>query len=156
MSDKVSKDDLIAVERYKFILDKIKYLDSLHQTHFAVIYKLLTALITFVVVVVFAGIEEKIKPNTVEFSIRASGLILVFTCMFFLAMSRAILSSWQDYRKEEVNLLSKIDTKVERDLPSEKISWRWNEVQFMVLLCFLWLLGLLVAIFPEIIISLSS
>ncbi|MDD9177240.1 MULTISPECIES: hypothetical protein [Aliivibrio] len=154
MTKKVSKDDLIAVERYKFILEKIKYLDSLHQIHFAVIYKVLTALISFIIIVIFSGIEEKIKPATVEFSVQAAGMILIFTCLFFFAMSCAILSSWRDYRIEEVDFLSTIDTKVERKLPSSDISWRWNEIQFIALLITLCLLGVIIFMYPKIITNL--
>ena len=156
MSERIEKDDLIAVERYKFILEKIKYLDSLHHAHFNFVYKIIISLASFVIAVAFLGIEGKVEIRTVIFSIKSPGLVMTSICLFFLAMSRAILSSWRDYRIEEVELLRSIDTKVERSMPSNGFSWRWNEVQFMLLLLVLSLVGLGLYIFPESIVELYS
>lgn len=137
-------NSLIAVERYKFILDKIKYLDTRHQDHFNTVLKILMALITFVVAVIMAGIEEKISLIAVEFSISAAGVMLAFTSFFFLFMSIAVSMSWYNYRDEEVELLNKIKCDLNRDMPelTFKTVMRWNETHLMILLTILSIIGI--------------
>lgn len=152
----MEKEDLIAVERYKFILEKIKYLDTLHQSHISFIYKAVTALVSFMVLVLFTGLENKIEHGTVLFAIRFIGLSLVFICVVFLAMSKAVINSWIDYRLEEVELISQVDTVITRNPPTSKFKWRWNEAQFMILLLLIALIGLFVFLYPGLIVEFSG
>nr|PMJ91943.1 hypothetical protein BCU13_22875 [Vibrio lentus] len=143
--------DLIAVERYKFIQEKIKFLDNQQQANFTTLLKVIIALSTFVIASLIAGTECKISNETVSFAISSAGVALIITCIYLLGLSVAILFSWIDYRKEEVDLLNKVNCDLNRSDPSIKFRKlvRWNEFHFMVLLVILTIVGIVTFCYPN-------
>lgn len=148
-------NDLIAVERYKFIQDKIKFLDNQQQSNFTTLLKVIIALSTFIIASLIAGSECKISNETVSFAISSAGVALTITCVYLLGLSFAILFSWIDYRKEEVELLNKVNCDLNRSEPNIEIRKlvRWNEFHFMILLILLTITGIITFIYPNYLMS---
>lgn len=147
--------DLLAVERYKFIQDKIKFLDNQQHSNFTTLLKVIIALSTFIIASLIAGSECKISNETVSFAISSAGVALTITCVYLLGLSIAVLFSWIDYRKEEVELLNKVNCDLNRSDPDIKPCKliRWNEFHFMVLLVLLTIFGIVTFIYPNYLMS---
>ncbi|MGF1818108.1 hypothetical protein, partial [Vibrio splendidus] len=64
-------NDLIKVERYKFILDKIKFLDLQLHNNLTITIKVLTGILTFLSASVLVFKENKIDIDTFIFSVKS-------------------------------------------------------------------------------------
>ncbi|WP_157532728.1 hypothetical protein [Moritella dasanensis] len=122
----------MTVERYKFILEKIKYLDTQFNVNLSNLKKISIALIGVIISSIAALKDNKISLELTEFTIEVSSLILVFSCIFFIIMTDAIKKSWVDYRFDEVNLLNKVSCDLGRKYPSGKWKLHWSETHFLL------------------------
>jgi len=132
---KVSIEELhiqLTVERYKFILDKIKYLDTQFHTNLSNLKKISIALIGVIISVSVAFKDGKISSELAGLAVEVSSLILVVSCVFFIFMTRAVKKSWVDYRYDEVNLLNKVSCDLGRENPSKQWKLHWSETQFIL------------------------
>lgn len=124
----------MAVERYKFILEKIKFLDTTYNTNFNHVSKIITAVIGFMITVLMVGIEKKFGINTVTIAMELSTLLVGGTAFFFSLLSISSLFSWFDYRKEEVKLHQQLNINIGREEPEWKGLIRWHETHLITLL----------------------
>lgn len=124
----------MALERYKFILDKIKFLDTTYNTNFNHVSKIITAIIGFIIAVSMAGIENKIGVETVTVAIKLGALLGGVSALFFSVLSISTVFSWFDYRKEEVKLHSELNISIGRNNPDWEGLIRWHETHVILLL----------------------
>lgn len=124
----------IAIERYKFILTKIQHLDESLYKNIGFIAKFTTAIISAIASSILLFKTSKITNEIVVLVIDFAAYISVFTCLLFILITLAIIFSWRDYRKEEIELLDKCGVEIGRKPPSFKGLLRWTETWFLIAL----------------------
>lgn len=132
----------LVLERYKFIQDKQKHLDSMLHTNISVYVKLVIALFTLIIVGVFSF---KTKPNSltiedVRLLLELSATMLMFVSGLFLLMTLSNLFAWFGYRQDEVKLLEKFGGDFQRELPKKRSFYSWQETGFLLALSLMFLL----------------
>jgi magnesium-transporting ATPase (P-type) len=128
------KADDFKLERYKFILQQLNSLNEGTHKYIALFQTLLTAILGAGIAIFAAGRESKIDSYTAQLGIRA--ILWLFTILTLFVILSIIMNaiSWFDYRKEEVEILSKEVNENFRQLPSWKNFWRWSETYFVAFL----------------------
>lgn len=155
----VEAQGLIAVERYKFIQEKIKKLDSQFEQSLNTMLKTIIALVAFGVAVLLAKLEGKIQSESIVLlAIQTIGLLLSISSIFHLLTNLAVMFSWWDYRKEEVELLNQVGCNLNRSKPVICIKkvLRWHETYLLLLLFLLALLGVWMVFCPSTLYQLVS
>ncbi|WP_281544672.1 hypothetical protein [Grimontia sp. SpTr1] len=157
MKEKNSTSQQLAVERYKFILDKIKYLDGIHNSSFSYLQKSTILMTTSITGVLLALIEGKIELKTANLAIASAGLISSIIILFLILTSLAVIFSWLDYREEEVELLEKVECDIGRKKPiiGFKKVMRWSETHLIILLSVMLVISLIVFLNPELVTSMT-
>ncbi|MGR5240326.1 hypothetical protein ACPV36_05480 [Photobacterium damselae] len=140
----------VITERYKFILDKIKFLDSQYHQNLLLNIKILILLFGFVSAAIVAVNESKIEISTLIFSIKTAGIIILFSSIYFFLNTIVIMISWFDYRYEEVELLNKIGCDINRTLPKMTSIYRWSEFYYILFLIVLFVFSIYVFLNPQI------
>lgn len=142
MFDDETKNQLtkeLVVERYKFIQEKQKHLDSILHTNITFVVKLLVALFGLVI----AGLSlYKNKPELVSQEnfvvlVQLSSLLCCFVCVIFFLMTFSNIVSWFGYRNDEVQLLDSIGGSFRREAPKKSSFLTWQETWFIFALVIL-------------------
>jgi len=142
----LNKKDEFKLERYKFILQQLNSLNEGTHKYIALFQTLATAVLGAGITIFAAWREIKIDAGIARLGIRA--VLYLFTILTLFVILSIVINtiSWFDYRKEEVELLSKEVGGDFRQLPSLKNAWRWNETYFVI---FLFAVLLVVWVFAE-------
>lgn len=125
-ADKPKGNDF-KLERYKFILNEIHFLnDSVHK--YLTLFQTLGTAVVGAAAAVFVSwrklaINAEIAKMTIEVLL---GLFLALAGFVILLVLAGIFS-WLDYRKEEVKLLNEAVAPGFRDTPNPRNFWRWYE-----------------------------
>jgi len=145
----------LVVERFKFIQEKQKYLDSVLHTNMTFVIKLLITLFGLVI----AGISlYKNKPDFMSEDnlitiLQLSSLLCCFICSIFLLMSFSNIVSWFGYRNDEVKLLDSIGGTFRREKPKKSNFLTWQETWFIFALLIIIISSLTVWIKSAVLIS---
>lgn len=118
------------LERYKFILGQINFLnESLHK-YLTLFQTLATAILAAGVAVFVSWRKLEITADIAQLAIRSLMVLLGLLAFYVVASIFAGIFSWWDYRKDEVKLLATLGTPAFRKPPEFK--WnvlRWYETQ---------------------------
>ena len=126
-----SADDF-KLERYKFILKQIHFLnENVHKY-----LNLFQALYTGIVgagVAVFVG-WKKLGISAEVASTSISGLVWLLAALGFFVVISLVTSvfAWRDYRQAEVELLNEAVGQGFREPPDWKNFWRWQETYLLL------------------------
>lgn len=132
----------LAIERYKFILAKIQHLDESLYKNIGFVAKFVTAIISAVASILVLLESKKIANEIAMIIINLLSYISAFTCLLFIFFTLAIMFSWYDYRKEEVELLNRCEADLGRKAPSFKGVLRWTETWFLIALLIIGIISL--------------
>lgn len=124
--------DAYKLERYKYILREIHFLNE--STH-----KYLTLFQTLTAAIVGGGIgifviwkSLKIDASTARLAIQGSLGLLILVALFVNVSILVNVLSWLDYRREEVDLLNQSIEQNWRRLPQLRNFWRWSETYILL------------------------
>ncbi|HEQ1859307.1 TPA: hypothetical protein VEO38_002875 [Providencia alcalifaciens] len=137
-------NDQIKIERYKFILEKIKFLDKQIHVNLNITITVFTSLITLLVLSIVAMKENKIGLNNFIFSVRTISFIAFIFSLYMVFSSIAIIRSWFDYRNEESDFLDKISCDIARKKPKKRNFFRWSETYFIIFIFLFLILSLII------------
>ncbi|EDM64883.1 hypothetical protein PE36_12302 [Moritella sp. PE36] len=126
----------LVIERFKFIQEKQKYLDSVLHTNMTFIVKLLVALFGLVItgISLYKNKPELMSEDSLMTILQLSSLLCCFICGIFLLMSFSNIVSWFGYRNDEVKLLDSIGGSFRRDKPKKRNFLTWQETWFILAL----------------------
>ncbi len=123
----------LVVERYKFIQDKQKHLDSQMNSNVSLLVKIVVGTFSLV----FAVFSTHLKQPDV-ISLPIATLVLKLSLIFIFAASSILLLitisnifSWFGYRKDEVKLLNKFGGSFQRENPKLSNFLVWQETWFV-------------------------
>lgn len=124
----------LVVERYKFIQDKIKFLDNILHVNIGMIIKLFIGIFSFFYGVLLIHLKHPdfIPLQGVIISIKLSSALLFFSSIVFLLMTVSNIFSWIGYRKDEVILLQEFGGGFTRDYPKLRKFLTWQETWFLI------------------------
>lgn len=120
------------LERYKYILEEIRFLNEN-------IYKYLSLYQTLIVAIIGGGIgifvtwrSLHISADIAKTAIQgALGLLIILDLFITIAIISNVFS-WLDYRKEEIAVLDKVVGAGFRKLPQLRNFWRWSETYILL------------------------
>jgi hypothetical protein len=141
MSEQPLKDQ-ISLERYKYLLSKIQFLDSSLYKNIDFASKFIISACSVVFATIMAYKAEKIDLISLQLGLLSISYIISFVCIIFVAITVSILLSWKDYRNEEVALLKKLDIDIGRKPPTYNNFMRWTESWFIVGLLLIFVLSI--------------
>ncbi len=126
----------LVVERYKFIQDKQKHLDSMLHTNIGMVVKLLIALFSLAVagLSLYKNTPEIVAQRDLVNLFQLSSLLTSFVSGFFLLMTISNIFAWFGYRRDEVELLDQFGGTFKRDMPQKSSFYTWQETGFIVAL----------------------
>ncbi|HCG6065755.1 TPA: hypothetical protein NJ098_004411 [Vibrio parahaemolyticus] len=130
--------DALVVERYKYIQEKLKYLDSVLHTNISLFIKILSAITALATATIGYHVPSTI-PSTqyIALVLTGSALAVLAMTLTFLAMTISNLFAWFGYRYDETELLEKFGCGFTRAKPSFKSFLTWQETWFMLVLSIL-------------------
>ncbi|PSW06169.1 hypothetical protein [Photobacterium lipolyticum] len=131
---KIELTNQFAIERYKFILDKIKFLDNQYNNYLNLFIKLLTAILGIIISSILISKKGEIDASWVRYIIEASSALIIIISLILIRLTTITIHSWKDYRNDEVLLLSKFEIDIDRKPPSDQKENHWNEAAFITLL----------------------
>lgn len=126
-----AKND-IYLERYKYILEKIKFLDTLMHKNFALFTKFTLAICTALSTSVVMFIEKKIESETSVLILKSIFIIELLASILFFAITIAVIKAWFNYRDDEVLFLNKIKCDLDRKPPTLEGALKWSETYFLL------------------------
>jgi len=134
MKNELTKE--IVIERYKFIQDKQKYLDTVLHANISFVVKLLVALFSLLIagISLFNKSPEIISQEQIVLVFQFSTILCGFVCMLFLLMTFSNIVAWFGYRNDEVKLLESFDSEFKRDKPQKRSFLSWQETWFIIAL----------------------
>ncbi|MFD2177871.1 hypothetical protein [Veronia pacifica] len=129
---KVQVTKEIVLERYKFIIEKQKYLDSLLHKNMDFYLKVITAImgIFFSSASIYKNKPEIISLDSLTLMLELTSILTIFVSSVILLMTASIACSWFDYRKDEVKILDQVDGSYKREMPKKRNFWLWHESIF--------------------------
>ena len=127
-----SKSEDFKLERYKFILQEIHFLNENIHKYLALFQALATGVISAGVAVFVSWQKLNISVDTARMAIYGLLGLVVFLAFFVILFILAGMFSWFDYRKEEVELLDKAVGKGFRSAPKLGNLWRWYETYLIL------------------------
>lgn len=145
----------LVVERYKFIQDKIKFLDNMMHIHIGMTIKFFVGIFSFFYGVVLIHIKqpELISHEAVIISIKFASSLIFFTSVLFFLMTVSNILSWLGYRRDEVALLQKFGGAFKRECPNAKNFLTWQESWYLISLAFIIICSILTFSFSREIVS---
>jgi hypothetical protein len=131
IAEKNSGEEFI-LERYKYILQQIHTLNESHQKYLN-LYQSLTVAIVGGIIAIFAGWKSlQLTTEIPVIGIRGLETLLIILSGFVIVSILSSIAAWQDYRKEEVELLDIIVRPGFRKPPKLRNFWYWQETYFVV------------------------
>ncbi|MDF5707084.1 MAG: hypothetical protein PUP90_05220 [Nostoc sp. S4] len=124
------------LERYKYILQQIHFLNENIFKYMYLFQTLATAIITGGIAVFVSWRKLEITPDIAKLGITSFLGLLIITAIFSIFSIVVGVASWVDYRKEEVELLNETVRPGFRKPARIRNLWRWYET-YIVLLIFL-------------------
>jgi hypothetical protein len=126
----------LVVERYKFIQEKQKHLDSMLHTNIGLVVKLLIALFGLAIagLSLYKSKPDIVAPKDLVILFQLSSLFIGFVCSFFLLMTLSNIFAWFGYRRDEVELLAQFGGTFKRDMPKKRNFYTWQETGFITVL----------------------
>ncbi|WP_273049153.1 hypothetical protein [Pseudoalteromonas sp.] len=122
----------IYVERYKYILEKIKFLDTLMHKNFALYAKFTLAIGTALSTCFVLFIEKKIESATSVVILKSLFFTELLASLLFFAITIAIIRAWFNYRDDEFFFLNKIECDLDRKPPTLEGMLKWSETYFLI------------------------
>lgn len=143
----------LVIERYKFIQEKIHFLDKILHININLIVKILIGVFTFILSVFLIHIKQPalISQASVTLSLQFSSILISLTSLIFLLMTISNIFAWFDYRKDEVQLLEKFGGDFKRTEPKAKNFLMWQETWFSIALLIILISSILVYFFSYLI-----
>jgi hypothetical protein len=125
------------LERYKYILKEIHFLNENVHKYLSLFQALATAVVAGAAAVFVTWRKSGIDARTTIITMH--GLLALFTmlALFVILSVLAGVFSWLDYRREEVELLTETVRPGFRSAPKPGNFWRWYEtyvVLFMLII----------------------
>lgn len=129
----------LVLERYKFIQDKIKFLDNVLHINMNLVIKILIGIFTVILSIFLIHLKQPdlVSPQAIIIALQFSSALVALTTFVFLLMTIANVLSWIDYRKEEVELLEKFGGEFIRKPADKKKFLSWQETWFSFALLFI-------------------
>jgi hypothetical protein len=120
------------LERYKYILTEIHFLnDNIHK-YLTLFQTLATAVVGAGAAVFVSWKKLAIDAETARMTIQALLALLLALAGFVIFLVLAGIFSWLDYRREEVALLDEVIRPGFRSNPSPRNFWRWYETYIVL------------------------
>lgn len=120
------------LERYKFILQEIRFLNENTHKYLTLFQTLATAIIGGGVALFVGWKNLKLTPEMARVGIESLLALFSLLSIFVIFLILAGIFSWFDYRREECELLDKAVEPSFRKPPTANNFWRWQETQFIV------------------------
>lgn len=120
------------LERYKFILQEIRFLNENTHKYLTLFQTLATAIIGGGVALFAAWKNLKLTPEIARVGIESLLALFILLSIFVIFLILAGIFSWFDYRREECELLDKAVEPGFRKPPAANNFWRWQETQFIL------------------------
>ncbi len=121
------------LERYKYILQQISFLNE-NTFRKLTFYKALLTAILGAMVALFVGRGELgIDAETAKVGLQGLVWLLGLVTLFILLSIGAGVLSWFDYRHDEADLLDEEVHQGYRKRPQWKNCWRWYEFHFAII-----------------------
>lgn len=115
------------LERYKYILRQIEFLNQSTYRVLALLQTLATAIIGGIVGILLTYQNLDLDTDLARVGIRGLLLLLVLLGLYVSASITVGIASWFDYRKEEVEIVNEVVGPDYRRHPKLKNFWRWSE-----------------------------
>jgi len=122
------------LERYKYILKEIRFLNENVHKYLSLFQALATAVVGGAAAVFVVGRKVGIDPKITTITIRALLALLAVLALFVVLSVLAGIFSWFDYRREEVALVNEVVGPGFRNPPRARNFWRWSETYVVVLM----------------------
>ena len=125
------------LERYKYILNEIHFLNENVHKYLSLFQTLATAVVGAAAAVFVSWRKLDIDAGTAVITIRALFTLFAMLAAFVILSVLAGVFSWLDYRREEMELLTETVRPGFRTAPNPKHFWRWYEtyvILFMLII----------------------
>lgn len=149
----------LVVERYKFIQEKIHFLDKMLHTNISLIVKIIIGIFTVILSIFLINLKQPtlIHLDTITLSLKISSILIGLISLIFLLMTISNILAWFDYRRDEVELLEQFGKEFKRTVPKAKNFFMWQETWFAITLLVLLISTIFIYIFSsEIVINILS
>lgn len=123
----------IYTERYKYIIEKIKFLDTLMHKNLSLYFQFTLAICAGLSASIVMRIEDKASFETVKFILEFLFLLQAVASLFIIIMTVAIVRSWFNYRDDEIDFLNKIKCDLNREKPNLEGLFRWSETYLVII-----------------------
>lgn len=120
----------LVIERYRFIVGQIAFLNTSISTLLNFYYGAIAAVIGGVALALGEAVQTPSLRSIINVIMNAATLVIVMLSAFVALQILAHIFSWVDLRKEEVVLLCAEG--VARAGPRWRNAWRWSEIYFLV------------------------
>lgn len=120
------------LERYKYILQQIHFLNENIHKHLALFQGLSTVILGGIVAIFVNWKKLGIDAETAQTGIYALLGLLCLLALFVILYVFSGIFSWLDYREEEADLLDEMVAIGYRARPKVKNLWRWHESWLVV------------------------
>lgn len=120
------------LERYRFILEEIRMLNENIHKYLTLFQTLATAIIGGGIWILFTWKSLHMDFNAAKIAIQGAVGLLILLDLFVTISVIAIVLSWFDYRKEEVELVKEIAGPDFRKPPTLRNFWRWSETYVLL------------------------
>jgi hypothetical protein len=119
--------DDFKLERYKYILQQIHFLNGNMHKHLAFFHGLAVLILGAIIGITLNWKELGIDAATAKVGIYSLATLLCLASSFTFLLVLSGIFSWVDYRKEEAALLDEVISEGYRSKPKLKNFWRWHE-----------------------------
>ncbi|HCG8450680.1 TPA: hypothetical protein NJ582_004439 [Vibrio parahaemolyticus] len=123
----------LVIERYKFIQEKQKHLDSILSSNVSLLVKVFIGLFSLVFAVLGTYLKQpeviSLSLVTLVFKLSLILLLVVSVIIFLMTISNVI--AWLGYRRDEVELLQKFGGDFQREEPKLSNMFAWQETWFL-------------------------
>lgn len=140
------REDEYKLERYKYILQQMQILNENAHKYLTLFQALATFIVGGGTYLFVSWRNLHISPDVARTSMQGLVGLLVLLTLFIIVSLLSGISSWFDYRKQEVRLLNEEVGVGFRIDPQIRNWWRWYEVHMMV---FVFLIVMCIIIFVE-------
>ena len=133
-----SQETQFKLERYRYVLQQIKFVNENIYRYITLFQTLATAVIGGGVAVFVSWENNKIDAEIARVGIIGLLGLLTILALFVVLSTIAGIFTWFDYRKEEAEMLDEIIQPGYRQKPKIKNFWRWYETYIILFLIIIW------------------
>jgi uncharacterized iron-regulated membrane protein len=120
------------LERYKYILQQIHFLNQSLYKHLAFFRGLSVLLLGGIVAILVNWEKLELTHTTAQLGIYSLLLIHCLAALFVTVLVISGIFSWVDYRNEEADLLDETIEQGYRSRPKLRNFWRWHETWLLL------------------------